>query len=216
MENLLTRIPYIFLSTIVPYLDWKDIEQLSYVSKAIRYEILEMPSWKNKIRRDGLERSISYHLERNKIVNDEHGNPEPYESLLELFRKTLCADELIKIYIPILFIDIALGGSYDISKETAMLTFKDDVKSLIQFTQVNIPYMSYPVYSLSGINILVQLRHDRIVKPLLDLSEKCIFQHDILTYGEGHKTVIRGDCPVLEFVFEYDKYKELLKCIIPK
>jgi hypothetical protein len=170
--------------------------------------------WENKVRcHGGLQQTISYYVKQQKkyeieIVNGLPIWKVPYRSFHDLFEKSLCTnDELVKVYVPIYFMDENGNGSNNTDNLKKELEREQNVKLSLEIGPSGCKIF------IHNIQIGTELSYQSTIIPLTNLSKKCVLQYKRFGYNKLHRTIIKSSNPVLEFTFTHTKYMDVLKCI---
>ena len=218
MSNLLTNF-YPVLVSIVTYLDDDDLETLTHVNKEIYKIIMDRQICWNRIKYHGLNRSMIHILGQQRVFGFFAGQyvwTITRTNLHDLFEKSITTDIGLKVYVPIYFIievqnvGVEALASIKPTKEMDILEKELDVKSFISVRQVKGHYKFYTRCFIHDIRIITGLDYEDTMTPLINYSDRCIFQYNNIFRVDGHKTIGKNVTPVLEFVFKYVDYINML------
>jgi len=211
-----TNLPYEIFGAIITFVYTEDLFALSYVNKRIRYNILETSSWKDRIEFHVLARCVWKRLERLQ---------EGKSPMDRIFRKTLTGpdvllertlftyDGLIKVYILI----YTPGGSIKniMAMNNLSMEPEQNIISLLTKDPNSKEKMMYlngmeTIY-LNGTEVMTCLECNNLVDLLVDLSEKCTLQHNMVR--KSHNIATDGIFPTLEFTLKYTNYMRIYEYI---
>lgn len=209
MIDNITYLPYPVLESIIKCLSDKDLEALSCVNKIIRYNIIGVSDWKDKIGfyifkqviqkyRRQLEHDVSTRWVSRVNV---YGRPN-----ILIGRTSYTDDKLAKIYIPIY--PMNRRATYmDTAKKLSVLELKQDIKSMIFLDMYRT--LEDVILNIDGIKVTMEPEYEFVINILIHSCERCVLQYKEIKGSRN--PITECDTPVLEFIFKYTNYIKMYK-----
>ena len=180
-----------------------DVKTLTCVNNAIRKNIIDIPTYRNRIGYLSITQFMNYHTDVRReyyVVNGRYTKSTSYKSLYELFENSVCKEDgFVDVYVPLF--PITEIPDHDIK----MLQQSHNIKPFLQVPRDEVGCKTI----LSSHDISVMIKHRNIMIPLVDLSQKCILRSEkLLSLGK-----ILYVHPVLKFTLKHTNYMDVIKYI---